>query len=225
MWQKKFELTDKIIIFQDKKLHRIRALIDFDDVKKGDFGGIVEFEHNLSNNHSSWIYDDAKAIDSSYVGDSAKLRHQSLARDFARIMGCSELQGNSTAGDCVEVRGNAVVGGSSVVGGHMMIDEFARVGGYTRLLGDARLRGRAYVNGDEDFISITGIGLNRDTLSAYRCRNDEIEVSVGGVRAGVNEFEKKIIEQYGSNSRYCVQYQHAIQMIKLALYPRNNNRR
>lgn len=216
MWQKKFELTDKIIIFQDKKLHRIRALMDFGDVKKGDFGGFVEFERNLSNNHSSWIYDDAKAVGGSYVGDSAKLRHQSLARDFARITWHSELQGNSMAGDCVEVRGNAVVGGSSVVGGHMVIEEFARVGGYTRLLSDGCLRGRAYVNSDEDFISITGIGLYRDTLSAYLCRNGEIGVSIRGIRTDINTFEKRIIEEHRGD-KYCAQYQHAIQMIKLAL--------
>lgn len=39
--EKKFELTDEFIINDlGIKLYRIKALKDFSDVKKGDFGGV-----------------------------------------------------------------------------------------------------------------------------------------------------------------------------------------
>ena len=46
---KKFELTSETIIFLGKTLFRIKALIDFGNVKSGDLGGFVEKEENLKN--------------------------------------------------------------------------------------------------------------------------------------------------------------------------------
>ena len=41
MENKKFELTGEFILFFGIKLFRIRALIDFGDVKSGDLGGYI----------------------------------------------------------------------------------------------------------------------------------------------------------------------------------------
>lgn len=45
---KKFELTADRIKSNGVTLHRIKALIDFGDVKTGELGGYVEKETNLS---------------------------------------------------------------------------------------------------------------------------------------------------------------------------------
>lgn len=45
---KKFELTTDFKMYCGKKLFRIRALIDFGDVKAGDLGGYIEREENLT---------------------------------------------------------------------------------------------------------------------------------------------------------------------------------
>lgn len=45
---KKYELTNETKIFNGVELHRIKALKDFGDVKKGDLGGWLEKEENLS---------------------------------------------------------------------------------------------------------------------------------------------------------------------------------
>ena len=47
MANKKFELTSETIHFFGKTLFRIKALVDFGDVKSGDLGGFVEKEENL----------------------------------------------------------------------------------------------------------------------------------------------------------------------------------
>lgn len=47
---KKYKLTDETTIALGVTLYRIVALIDFADVKKGDKGGFVKSEENLSQN-------------------------------------------------------------------------------------------------------------------------------------------------------------------------------
>ena len=53
--EKKYKLTDECITFDDRKLYRIEALIDFGWVKKGDKGGFIESEKNLSHFNNCWI--------------------------------------------------------------------------------------------------------------------------------------------------------------------------
>ena len=48
MENKKYELTDITMTYEGRTLYRIRASKDFSDVKKGDLGGWVSNEYNLS---------------------------------------------------------------------------------------------------------------------------------------------------------------------------------
>ena len=43
---KKYELTSETKVINGVKLHRIKALISFGDVKNGDLGGWIESEQN-----------------------------------------------------------------------------------------------------------------------------------------------------------------------------------
>ena len=58
---KKFELTtESITNVAGKKLFRIKALIDFEDVKAGELGGYVEKEGNVSQDGNAWVYGNAR---------------------------------------------------------------------------------------------------------------------------------------------------------------------
>lgn len=58
--EKKFELTEEFIINNSGiKLYRIKALKDFSDVKKGDLGGYVLVERNLSQFGNAQVYGNA----------------------------------------------------------------------------------------------------------------------------------------------------------------------
>ena len=52
---KKFELTTESTNEAGKKLFRIKALIDFGDVKAGELGGYVEKEGNVSQDDNAWV--------------------------------------------------------------------------------------------------------------------------------------------------------------------------
>ena len=57
---KKFELTTEFITNAfGKKLFRIKALVEFGDVKAGELGGYVEKEGNVSQAGNAWVYGNA----------------------------------------------------------------------------------------------------------------------------------------------------------------------
>ena len=58
--EKKYELTDEILEVGGRVLHRIVALRDFGEVKKGDIGGWIEGQENLSHDDDCWVCGEAE---------------------------------------------------------------------------------------------------------------------------------------------------------------------
>lgn len=88
---------------------RCVALRDFGNVKKGDVGGFVASEENLSHEGDCWVYDNAQVCDNAWVYDNARV--------FNNACVC----GNAQVGGDAQVGGNAVVGGDAWVGGDAKI--------------------------------------------------------------------------------------------------------
>lgn len=85
MEELKYKLTDEWIMFDGKKLYRIEALKDFSNVKKGDKGGFVESEYNLSQEGKCWIYHTAKVFGNALVCGTAQVCGPSIIRGNAII--------------------------------------------------------------------------------------------------------------------------------------------
>ena len=114
MSNKKYEILigeENTIEFEGRTLHRIRALKDFGDVKKGDIGGFVENDYNLSHEGNCWIYDNAKAMDNSRIyGDSemyenSKMYGNSAMYEYGELNNNDQLYGKlvSKVDDYVEI--------------------------------------------------------------------------------------------------------------------------
>lgn len=74
MEAKKYKLIkNNVNYFCSLGHYRIEAIKDFNDVKKGDIGGYVENEDNLSQYGDCWIYDDARVYGNAKVCDNAKI--------------------------------------------------------------------------------------------------------------------------------------------------------
>ena len=54
-------------------LFRVVALKDFGNVKKGDIGGFIEKEENLSQEGLCWVYDNALICEGARVSDNARV--------------------------------------------------------------------------------------------------------------------------------------------------------
>lgn len=118
---------------EHKGLWRIRACKDFHDVKKGDFGGFVQNEYNLSHEGNCWIYDRAEVWDNARVYDNAQVREEATIYGNARIYGNATVSYNATVYDRAEVYGNATVFGHARVCGDAKICGNADVSGTTKV--------------------------------------------------------------------------------------------
>lgn len=114
---KKYEFTGKTQEYGGKTLRQIRALKDFGDVSKGDIGGWIEDERNLSHEGSCWVNKNAMVYEYARVEDNAKID------DFAKVFG------HATIGESCTVSDNAKVCGGVILLGDMAVCANARLSG------------------------------------------------------------------------------------------------
>ena len=101
---KKYEmLKDDTIEVGIRILHRIKALKDFNDVRKGDLGGYIEKEENLSHEGNCWIYDNANVFDDAWVFGDAQVYGDACVSNNAQVYGDACVSNNA------QVFGNACV--------------------------------------------------------------------------------------------------------------------
>ena len=85
----------KLIPSDIEGLFRIKALKDFNDVKKGNIGGYVESEKNLSQLGDCWIYDNAKVYDNAIVVGNAKVCDNARVHNNAHVRGNAQICGDA----------------------------------------------------------------------------------------------------------------------------------
>lgn len=124
--EKKYNLTESINFF-GRTLYRIEALKDFDDVHKGDKGGFVESEKNLSQKGYCWIYDNAKVFDRAVIYDDAKVYGNAKIYGEAFVCGNAKVCGNANVCDNAYVYNDAKVYGNAKVYGEVEVCGEARI--------------------------------------------------------------------------------------------------
>ena len=130
------EMKYELIPSDREGFYRVKALRDFNDVKKGDIGGYVESEKNLSQLGDCWIYDNA------VVRDNAKIYNNAVIRDYATVCHDARIWGDSKILNYCQIYGNVEVCGDAVV------CNCANVYHNARVYGNAIIRDNAVVRGD-----------------------------------------------------------------------------
>ena len=143
---KKYKLTDETINFDGRTLYRIEAVRDFYDVKKGDKGGWVESERNLSQDGNCWVYDNAKVFGNAEVSEDAIVRDNAGVRGFAKVYGYARICLNARVCSRAEIYDNAIVS-DAIVCGYAQVYDKAQVSDYARVSGDAEVSGEVEVWG------------------------------------------------------------------------------
>ncbi len=138
---KKYELLER----EENGLCRIKALKDFDDVKKGDIGGYVESEDNLSQEGNAWVYDNARVFDNAEIYGNAKVYGDARIYDNARVYGNAEVSGGAWVYDNAEVYGSARVFDNAEIYGKARVYGNAEVSGSARVYSFARVHGNVKV--------------------------------------------------------------------------------
>ena len=114
-------------IVEDKTLYRIEALKDFSNIKRGDKGGFVESENNLSQYDDCWVYDNAKVYDD------------------AQVYGNARICGDAQVFENAEVYDNAIVFCNANVYGNTNVSADAKVYESAIIYGNAKIRGNAKI--------------------------------------------------------------------------------
>ena len=124
---KKYKLTDEFITMGYRKLYRIEALKDFSNVKKGEKGGFIESEDNLSQNGNCWVYKNAKVFENANIYGDAKIFENSIVSGNAKIYGYAKIYGNALIYENAVVCETAEVSEFAIVDGNAMISGDATV--------------------------------------------------------------------------------------------------
>ena len=105
----KYKLTKNKKTIGDVTLYQIEALKDFSNIKKGDLGGWIEKESNLSQQGDCWVSCRARVYDNAIVSDNAWVFGN------AQVSGCAWVSGNARVFGNARVSGNAWVSGSAII--------------------------------------------------------------------------------------------------------------
>jgi NDP-sugar pyrophosphorylase family protein len=150
---KKYELTDEVIERAGHKLYRIKAVRSFSNVKKGDLGGWIEKEGNLSYNSDCWIYDNAMVFDKAMASDNAKISGN------AQVCGDAWVYDNASVCDNAQVSGKALVSGVTCVYDNAWISGYIQVNSKSKISGNCILQFNNYTY-LEDITLDYGIWIN-----------------------------------------------------------------
>ncbi len=152
---KKYELIlndsiEKSLHLENCKLFRIRALIDFDDVKAGDLGGYIQSEKNLSQDGNAWVADKAKVYGNAEVSENAKVCGEAEVYYNAKVFGDAKVSDHAKVCGEVQVASSSKVSGHAEVLGQVLVWGEAEVTGNARVWETVEMSGKAKVSGDAD---------------------------------------------------------------------------
>ncbi len=230
---KKYELVeDDFIESSNRKLFRIRALIDFGRAKMGEFGGYIEKEENLSQLGYAWVSDSAQVFGNACVSDNAWISDSAQVYGDAQVFGIASISDNAQVYGAAQVYDDAEVYDSAQVFGDAMVFECAKISGDTQVFGDAWVYERAQVSGNAkvcgdiwlsgdthlsgsamvsshlDFVNFGGHDL-RTLVTVCRTQTG-IELTHKGFCGTPESFLELITQQYGG-SRTTQQYRVGIE--------------
>ena len=166
--EKKYELLEDDTLSSNSlegepiKLHRIRALKDFvcpvkedslfsNYINKGDLGGYIEKEENLSHEGGCWVhhnarvYGNAKVLENAHVYNLAVVFGNAVIKGYSRLLGSAYIYGNAIISDHAELDGRVSVGDDSKLSGNVYVNNSCQIRGNSILDGDVALGGSVNV--------------------------------------------------------------------------------
>lgn len=183
----KFKLTDVTLDFYGKKLYRIQALKDFSDVKKGDLGGWIAKESNLSQEGDCWIYNDAKVYDDAKVSGNARVCDEARVSDYTQVYGDACVLTDAQVLNGAEVFGNPVISTN------------------------------AWIECTNDYGVFQGFGCSKKSVTFFRSKYGKIFVNEDNFNGSLIAFKDMTKKFIRKDSRFAKEYRLMIKLAKLRL--------
>ena len=104
----KYKLAEKKFFPElDRELWQIEAVADFGNVKKGECGGWIEKEENLSQDGNAWVNGSARVCGNAEVRGNAEVYGDAWVYGNAEVFGSARVRGNAEVFGEARVYGNA----------------------------------------------------------------------------------------------------------------------
>ena len=201
MEEKKYELLKECYIdYAGHKVHPIIALKNFGGVSRGDRGGYVESEDNLSQEGNCWIDADSYVLGNARVSGDVRI-HASCISGNAKIYGKADIYKSNISDNAKVVNTN-------------LFD--------SRIYGDAKtsnasicygnISGRASVTSSDDYCVIYNL-FNEISVTFYKTGRSSIGVNYGKFSDSLEEFISMLADRYPTD-----QFQLYMGVIKAVVY-------
>ena len=203
---------------------RCVALKNFGNVKKGDVGGYIDSEENLSQYGKCWVFNNASVTGEGFVKEDALVMDSAVVKDKAIVAGRAKICHNSIISGRAFVRddafvtdvsvirgeanvfGKAYIGGSALVEGEAIVEDYAAVRENAYVGGKAWVCGLAEINKDgiikerKDYVCIGQVGSFR-TVTIYKSTGGFM-VRVGCSTYTPDGFKEAVDRKYSGGGDY-----------------------
>lgn len=149
-------------VINGQTVYRIKALQEFGIVKKGELGGYIAKESNLSFKEGSmaWVAKEAVVMDDAFVLNHAHVTDHAIVAGTTTVKDCAIVGGNAEInGNCFIMK-EAVVTGAAKLNGKVVVTDTAIVMEDASLNGEIRVYGEAILSGDTEIEGNADIGFN-----------------------------------------------------------------
>ena len=214
---RKYELTDETIMFEDNVLYRIRALKDIPGAVKGDLGGFVRSEENLSQEGDCWIFPESKVVGNSKVSGDATILGEVTIFNDVNITDRAMINGNLIIADNVEISGKSNIFIESgiirnkvkicdnvVISGKMRISNNVEISGNTVLLGNLKISDSSIIKSKYDFMIFKEFGGKNDDVIWTRSNGIDLDYRKPLVRMNTKKHSVRmmnILKNYLTNGQ------------------------
>jgi len=194
--EKKYKLIkSKLLTECGKPLFQIKALRTFGVVKKGDLGGFIESENNLSHDGNCWVYDNAQVYGNGEVSGDGKVF------GYGQVFGNGKVYGNGTISGNGTVYGNGIVYGNGRVSGYGKVYGNGMVFGNGKVIDNDWVTNTFYVTGSKHAVCLSSytsltIGCHARTFKEW----EETFEDVGKE----NEYTTEQIKEYGELIKFAI---------------------
>lgn len=185
---KKYKLVEKKFFPKiNRELWQIEAVVDFFYIKKGERGGWIEKEDNLSHDGTAWVFDNAKVYGDAQVFDHAKVGGNAKVYGNAKVCGDAQVYGNAKVFDYAKVFGNANVDGKAWVYGNAWVYGYAQVYSYAR------------VSNDKEILVLSTFGNFERIITCTPDKSRKMQIACGCFLGGIDDFEQAVHNKYGND--------------------------
>lgn len=211
-------LSGDYTVINGQTVYRIKALQEFGIVKKGELGGYIAKESNLSFKEGSMAWVGKEAV----VMDNASVLNHAHVTDHAIVGGTTTVKDSAIVGGNAEINGNcfimkeAVVTGAAKLNGKVVVTDIAIVMEDVSLNGEIRVYGNATLSGDIEINEKADIGFDIEDKNDFTIYENPIHP--GHVITASTKDDYMCVHNFDSGTRITGDGYYVLEKIK-QLYP------